>query len=208
MSARALRIAALAIVAFAGGLFLARALLQPAAPPTTERATVLDEPRTLPKFALLDQDGRAFTRADLEGHWTLVFFGFTRCPDVCPTTLATLSRALQQLDDLDAAQRPRVLLISVDPERDTPELLAAYVRFFNPDFHGATGRLPAVSELAAAFGVPFARVATASGDYSVDHGAGIFVVDPRARIRAYSSAPHDAAVIARDLRRVVGAGSG
>jgi len=204
MAARPLRIVVLAIVAFAAGLLLAR-LLTPERiePPKTERATVLDTPRALPPLDLVDQDGRALGPRFFDGHWTLVFFGFTQCPDICPTTLATLSQALRQLQDLPAGLRPRVLLVSVDPERDPPEILAPYVRFFDPQFMGATGSLEATAAAAAAFSVPYAKVSLPDGGYTLDHGLGLFVVGPSGMLTAYFSAPHEAATIARDYRAIV-----
>ncbi len=204
MAARPLRIGILVIVAFAAGLILARVF----APvrdvlPQTERATLLPQPRALPALALVDLDGQPLPADFFADHWTLVFFGFTQCPDICPTTLATLAQASKQLADLPPAQRPRVLLISVDPERDPPAHLAAYVHFFDPEFMGATGSLEGTAAAAAAFGVPYARVALPDGGYTMDHGSGIFVVGPGGGIDAYLSAPHDAAVIARDYRRIV-----
>jgi protein SCO1/2 len=204
MRARFLGVAILAIVAFAGGLLIARALYPPhAALPATERATVLPEPRALPALDLVDQDGKPLGADFFRGHWTLVFFGYTSCPDVCPTTLATLSRMTRALASLPAAERPRVLFVSVDPERDTPERLAAYVRFYDPAFLGATGTPVAVAAAAAAFGVPYRKVSVEGGGYTMDHGAGVFVVDRSGRIAAYSGAPHDAAVLARDYRTLV-----
>ncbi len=204
MAARPLRIAILVIVAFAAGLILAR-LLTPAriAPPETERATVLPEPRSLPPLDLVDQDGRALPAGFFASHWTLVFFGFTQCPDICPTTLATLAQVNAQLADLPDAARPRVLLISVDPERDPPERLAAYVRFFDPTFLGATGSAEATAAAAAAFGVPYARVSMPEGGYTMDHGSGLFLVGPGGGLVAYLSAPHETGVIARDFRRIL-----
>ena len=204
MAARPLRIAILVIVAFAAGLILAR-LLAPAriAPPETERATVLPEPRSLPPLELIDQDGRALPAGFFASHWTLVFFGFTQCPDICPTTLATLAQVRAQLADLPEVARPRVLLISVDPERDPPERLAAYVRFFDPSFLGATGSAEATAAAAAAFGVPYARVEMPEGGYTMDHGSGLFLVGPGGGLVAYLSAPHEAAIIARDFRRIL-----
>ncbi len=93
--------------------------------------------------------------------------------------------------------------MSVDPERDTPEILAPYVRFFDPAFIGATGSLEATAAAAAAFGVPYAKVSLPDGGYTLDHGSGIFIVGPTGGIEAYLSAPHDTAVIARDYRAVV-----
>jgi protein SCO1/2 len=204
MAARPLRIGILVIVAFAAGLILAR-LVTPVreAAPQTERATLLPEPRPLPALALSDQDGHALAPDFFKSHWTLVFFGFTQCPDICPTTLATLAQVSKQLADLPPMQRPRVLLVSVDPERDPPEHLAAYVRFFDPGFMGATGSLEATAAAAAAFGVPYAKVTMPDGGYTMDHGSGLFVVGPSGGIVAFLSAPHDAAVIARDYRKVV-----
>jgi protein SCO1/2 len=203
MAARPLLIGVVAIVAFAVGLFLARTLLHSTAggePPT--RATLFPEPRPLPAVALTDQDGRALDAGFFAGHWTLVFFGFTQCPDVCPTTLATLARTKAALEDLPPAERPRVLLVSVDPERDRPAILARYVRFFDPSFLAATGEPAAIATVAAGFGVPYAKVALSADAYTVDHGSGVFVVGPGG-ITAYSSAPHDATVLAHDYRLII-----
>lgn len=204
MAARPLRIGILVIVAFAAGLILAR-VLTPARVelPQTERATVFPTARALPTLDLTSQDGQPFPADFLSGHWTLVFFGFTQCPDICPTTLAVLAQAGRQLADLPQAEQPRVLLVSVDPERDTPERLAAYVRFFDPAFLGATGSLESIAAAAAAFGVPYAKVTMPEGGYTMDHGSGIFVVGPAGGIVAYLSAPHDAGVIARDYRKLL-----
>jgi protein SCO1 len=204
MAARPLRIGILVIVAFAAGLILARVFAPVReALPQTERATLLPQPRALGALALVGQDGNPLPADFFAGHWTLVFFGFTRCPDICPTTLATLAQANKQLADLPPTQRPRVLLVTIDPERDPPEHLAAYVHFFDPEFMGASGSLEATAAAAAAFGVPYSKVATPDGGYTMDHGSGIFVVGPSGGIDAYLSAPHDAAVIARDYRRIV-----
>jgi protein SCO1/2 len=172
-------------------------------PPQTERATVFPAARPVPTLDLVDQDGKALGPDFFKGHWTLVFFGFTQCPDVCPTTLATLARTVRELDDLPAVQRPRVLLVSLDPERDTPEILAPYVRFFDPSFLGARGSLEATAAAASAFNLPYARVALPEGGYTLDHGSGIFMVGPSGGTEAYLSAPHEAATIARDYRTIV-----
>jgi len=204
MRLRTLGIAILAIVAFAAGLLIARSLTPTvSAPPPTERATVLDTPRPLPALSLVDQDGRSWGTDRFTGHWTLVFFGYTSCPDICPTTLATLVQFRKALADLPPAEQPRVLLVSVDPERDDPARLAAYVRFFDPSFEGATGDAQAVAAAAAAFGVPYLKVSVPGGGYNMDHGSGLFLVGPSGTLVAYSSAPHDAAVLARDYRSIV-----
>ena len=116
-----------------------------------------------PRSPLSDQDGKPLDATFFTRGWTLVFFGFTRCPDVCPTTLATLARTRATLTDLPTGQQPRVLLVSVDPEHDQASLLADYVRHFDPSFHAATGDPTAVATVAAGFGVPYAKVAPGAG---------------------------------------------
>jgi len=200
-----LRYALLAIVAFVLGLFLASKLLKPRdiPVPVAENATILPQPRALAAFDLVDQDGRTFTVKQLREGWTIVFFGFTQCPDVCPTTLSLLAQTKKQLADLPPAQQPRVLLISVDPERDTPAVLKPYVTFFDPTFRGATGTLANVQQAATAFGVPYQKVPLPGGGYTMDHGSGVFIVAPDGGLAAYSSEPHVAEVLARDFRKVV-----
>lgn len=204
MAARPLRIVVLIIVAFAAGLLLARLLVPgKVEPPQTERATVFVPPRALPALDLIDQDGQPLHADFFDGHWTFVFFGFTQCPDICPTMMATLAQSVRELADLPPGQRPRVLLVSLDPERDTPAILAPYVRFFDPAFHGATGTLETTAAAAAAFSVPYAKVSLPEGGYTLDHGSGLFIVGPTGATAAYLSAPHDARTIARDYRSIV-----
>ncbi len=199
-----LRYAPFAIVAFVLGLFLARALHAPQETPVpvTENATVLPQPRPLPALDLVDQDNRALPADYLRNGWTIVFFGFTQCPDVCPTTLALLAKTKKMLQDLPAARQPRILLISVDPERDTPGILKPYVTFFDPAFHGATGTPAGVQKAAAAFTVPYQKVPLPDGGYTMDHGAGLFIVAPGGNLAAYASPPLAADVLARDYRVV------
>ena len=187
----------------AAAYFLTRAR---AAPLALERATLFEEPRPLPAFTLADQAGHPFGPEQLQGHWSFVFFGFVNCPDVCPTTLATLAKARQALEDLPAGKRPAVAFVSVDPGRDSPALLGQYVAHFDPAFVGATGTREAIDDLTRALGVAvIIGPASADGSYAVDHSAAVFLVDPRARVVALFGAPHEAGVIARDYRRVVAA---
>jgi len=204
MTARLIRIGVLAIVAFALGLGLARALWpSKRAIPSTELATILPTPRSLPPLALLGQDARPLGPAFFKDHWTLVFFGFTRCADICPTTLAMLAEVSRNLSALPASERPRVLFVSVDPERDDPQRLAEYLRFFDPAFLGATGSVQAVAAAAAAFAVPYAKVALPDGSYTMDHGSGLYVVGPGGGIVAFASGVRDPGALARDYRKIV-----
>jgi protein SCO1/2 len=177
------------------------------APPELERATMYTATRTLPEFALVDHAGRPFGPERLHGQWTFLFFGFVNCPDVCPTTLATLAAAQRSLADLPGGLRPAVALVSVDPGRDTPDVLARYVTHFDPSFTGVTGTRESIDALTGGLGVAV-MIGPADGDgsYSVDHSAAIFLVDPEGRVAALFSAPHEAGTIARDYRRIVAAG--
>jgi protein SCO1/2 len=176
-------------------------------PPALEQATAFQEPRALPAFELVDQAGRPFGPARLRGQWTLVFFGFVNCPDICPTTLATLASVRKALGDLPEADRPGVAFVSVDPGRDTPALIGRYVGHFDPAFVGATGSPDAIEALTRSLGVAvLLGPADAGGNYAVDHSAAVFLVDPDARVAALFNTPHEAGAIARDYRRIVAAG--
>jgi protein SCO1 len=196
----------LAIVAAIAGMLLSRALMQRAE--TSDRialvtGTLLDPARPLPQFELVDHEAQHFTNERLRDHWTFLFFGFTHCPDVCPTTLRMLSQVEQSLADVEPQLRPRVTLISVDPKRDTPEQLAKYVSFFNPQFVGVTGSEDALNSFTRQIGVPVAITPSEDGAYTVDHSAAIFLIDPSGAIRALFSPPHSPQTIADDYRRIV-----
>lgn len=197
--------ASVAIVAIAAGMLLSRSLLHQAGGPTLARATLLEPARPLPPMAFIDDQGQPFGAERMRGHWSILFFGFTHCPDVCPTTLALLAQVEKQLADLPAGQRPQILLVSVDPQRDTPQRLAGYVKSFSPTFAGITGGQQAIHAFALQMGVPVAISPLPGGNYTVDHSAAIFVVDPNGALRALSSTPHDVPIIAADYRSIVAA---
>ena len=205
MTARqSIRLGVFAIVAFALGLVVARMVLTPRqAPAPLDHATLLQPPRPLPSLSFQDQDGRSTTTDFFRQGWTIAFFGFTHCPDVCPTTLAALAQVKKQLQTLPPEQQPRVLLVTVDPERDTPSVLKTYVAFFDPSFLGATGTVAQIGQLAGAFMVPFAKIPLPNGGYTMDHGAGVYFVAPSGAIAAYSSPPLQPDVLARDYRATV-----
>jgi protein SCO1 len=146
---------------------------------------------------LVDQDGRARTQEDFKGHLTVLLFGFTHCPDLCPTTLSNLSEALDQLgEDRDRVQ---IAFITVDPERDTPEVLRDYVSGFGPNFVGLTGEPVAIRKAAKTFKVFSQKIPLPGGDYTMDHSAVIYVVDPQARVRLMFSANRQPEDIAHDI---------
>lgn len=197
--------AVVAIVAIAGGMLLSRALLDRPGGPTLAKATLLEPARPLPPLAFVDQQNQPFGPERLRGHWSILFFGFTHCPDVCPTTLALLAQVEKQLTDLPTEQRPEIILMSVDPQRDTSEQLARYVKSFSPTFTGVTGEQAAMHEFALKLGVPVAITQQPAGSYTVDHSAAIFIIDPTGALRALSSTPHNVPIIASDFRSIVAA---
>lgn len=162
------------------------------------------DPPTLEAFALGGADGSPITEAKLRGHWTFLFFGFTQCPDVCPGTLATLKQATARLaGDETFSRTGQVLFVSVDPARDTPERLGPYVRYFDPAFLAATGPEDALAGLTRQLGVIYGRVPGSGDDYSMDHTASIFLIDPGLRVLGVFGMPHDAADIATRFRAIV-----
>lgn len=136
-------------------------------------------PDFIPTFTLTDSEGRVRMTADFRGKFLLVFFGFTSCPDVCPTTLSDISLWLEELGA--DADRMIVALISVDPERDTPDVLADYVSNFDQRILGLTGSADEVAQAAADFRATYRRVANDAGDYTMDHTAGVFLFHPDGR---------------------------
>ncbi len=196
--------AAVAIVAALAGMLLSRSLLQPGTgAPVLTAGTWLENGQALPEFSLVDQSGQPFGRDRFEHRWNLLFFGFTSCPDICPTTLTMLGGLEKALEDLPALERPQIVFVSVDAERDTPERVAAYVRFFSPAFTGLTGTPAAIETFAEAMHVPYAITPLKDGGYTVDHSSALFLVGPQAELRAVFSAPHDAKLLATDYRRIV-----
>jgi protein SCO1/2 len=199
----------LAAAAFVAALLGARALMPEfAAPPMLERAVWLRDASPLPEFAFIDEAGAPFDNRRLLGRWTYVFFGFASCPDICPTTLATLASVRRALRDLPTELQPAVLLVTVDPSRDVPATLAPYVRYFDPAFQAATGEEASLARLAGALGAAYARVPLAPGGYTMDHSSSLFLIGPDGRLVATSGAPHDAEIIARDYRALLARGAG
>jgi protein SCO1 len=168
--------------------------------PTLAHGLAYPAPRPLAPFALARADGAPFTREDLVGRWSLVFVGFTHCPDVCPTTLGTF----KQVEPLLATEAPELpvslVFVSVDPERDDAEQLRNYAAYFSPSIVAATGTKSELDTFTRQLGVLYAKVATTGADYTIDHSTQIALIDPEARLTAIFRPPHDAAGIVADLR--------
>ena len=150
------------------------------------------------EFRLLGHDGKARTRTDFPGKVVVMTFGFTRCPDVCPSSLATLAAAADALGE--DRKRVQGVFITVDPERDTPALLAKYVTAFEPTFLGLAGDLAATRRAARGFKVFYQKVPTSNGDYTMDHSTGYYVIDRRGRTRLMLRYGQSAADMAYDIR--------
>jgi protein SCO1/2 len=154
------------------------------------------------EFTLTDPAGKARTLADFSGKAVVVFFGYTQCPDVCPTTLAMLAEVMKRLGP--DADRVQVVFVTVDPERDTPELLAQYVPAFDARFLGLRGDADATARTAKEFKVIYQKQPGATpGSYSMDHSAGLYLFDPQGRLRVYIGHNQAADVVAHDLRELL-----
>lgn len=140
------------------------------------------------------------TLADWQGHWTVAYFGYTNCPDVCPTTLAAFNQAWKLLDAAGSLGALRFDFISVDPARDTPEHLSKYVGFFNKDFVGATGTDGELTRLTRALGLLYSRDKSSDGNYAVDHSAAAVIIDPTGHQVGLFRPPFEATKIAADLQ--------
>jgi len=189
-------IALLLGTALAAGIFVATQVSKPSTPLS---ALIIPVPSDLPEFSLIDQSGKLVTADTFRGHWNLVFFGFTHCPDICPTTLQVLANARKALTDASADTVPRIVLVSVDPERDTPAILHRYLSYFGTGNLGITGELTEIRKLTSALGIYFEKAASDTDNYGVDHTAAVLVIDPAGRFSALFSAPHRVADYVHDL---------
>jgi protein SCO1 len=154
------------------------------------------------KFALIDDDGKPFTDVELKGKWHLVFFGYTHCPDICPTALNDLSLALTQLGGKE--KEVGIVFISVDPERDTPGVLKSYIGSFGGAIVGLTGTPQEVAEAAKAYHVNYAKHPTADGGYDMDHSAVIYIMDPQGRFTATFGPDDTSDMMVTRLRKLLG----
>ena len=153
----------------------------------------------MPEFSLLDHNGDPVGRDVFKGHWNLVFFGFTHCPDICPLTLQVLSSVKNQLAADGFTPLPRIVLVSVDPERDTPQILAQYLAYFGDDNLGITGDLAELLKLTNGLGIFFEKTTSDGDNYSVDHSAVVIAINPDGQFQALFGAPHEIENFVHDL---------
>lgn len=179
-------------------------LLSNRATPPTLQGVLRPQPKTLQVFDLIDQREQSFGLDRLRGKWSFVFFGYTYCPDICPTTLATLTAVVKRLkNDPQGPANIQVVFVSVDPQRDKPELIKAYLKYFDETFLGVTGVPQEIDALIRQFGADYVREPeTKSGEYLVSHTSSIFLVGPRTRLLAAFPPPHYPNTVVEQFRQI------
>jgi protein SCO1/2 len=170
-------------------------------PQLTSGTPLYGELRPLPDFSLLDQEGQPFKNDRLQDHWSFVFFGYTHCPDICPTTLAILKDTLQEIEQNDDHVRTQVVFITVDPEHDDPLHLKSYVKYFHPQFIGVTGTPAAINALTSDLGILHMKMPNPNDpkNYLINHTVTILLIGPEGHVVALFGAPHKAKSLADDF---------
>jgi protein SCO1/2 len=164
---------------------------------------LLPQSRPLPDMAMTNQDGQAVSLSDLKGKWTLLFFGYTFCPDICPTTLAQLRQIKSELPK-EAVSNLRVVLVSVDPNRDTPQQLKQYLGYFDKDFVGLSAPVEQIQKLANAVSIPFIPADTSKPNYTVDHSGNLVILGPDGTQRGFIRAPMSNPKLVAQLPNLLG----
>ncbi|HEX3125226.1 MAG TPA: SCO family protein [Rhodanobacteraceae bacterium] len=196
-----------AALAAGGGLWLGNRQFSHSERPGLASAVPYPQPRALPDFQLVQANGKPLTLADWKGRWNVAYFGYVSCPDVCPTTLAVLKQVWKSLEERGLRDRVRISFVSIDPQRDTPEMLGKYVAFFSPDFLAATGSDEQLTRLTRALGLLYSRTTGANGEIQVDHSGSAVIVDPQGRLVGMFRPPFAAADVAADLATLAATGN-
>ncbi|MBC3765926.1 SCO family protein [Neptunicella marina] len=181
MNLRSVLISLILLLSLLAGVYFSTKVSPPEA--SIQYANMYPAPRDLGDVQLTDQQGQAFTAEQLKQHWTLAFVGYTYCPDICPTTLASLNEIYPELQKIKSEYPVQVLFISVDPARDTTERLKDYIAFFNPEFIAASAEhavlFPLIRKLGMMYGI---NDSTEDGNYLVDHSASVVIINPQAQV--------------------------
>ena len=173
----------IAFIALVIGVVVAITIAPPGGTNATQHVSLYPQARALPSFQLVDHNKQTFTAANLIGHWSLVFVGYTYCPDICPTTLAELKSVYPELQKIPSDFPIQIVLLSVDPKRDTPERLNEYINFFHPDFIAVSGEHSQLFPLVRAMGMMYSMSeSTDKPNYLVDHSSSVVVVNPKAQV--------------------------
>ncbi|KTC95979.1 SCO family protein [Legionella feeleii] len=169
--------------------------------------TLLQKPREINQFDLTGIDNKPFNNASLQGQWTMIFFGFTSCGYVCPTTMAELAKMYRLLEEQKVEPLPKIVMVSVDPERDDLDKLGRYVKAFHPHFYGARGDNEMVKKMTREMGIAYAKVenpnAKNAHDYEVEHSGAVMVFNPQGGLSAFFTTPHKADFLVQDYQLLV-----
>lgn len=193
----------LALIALVAGFFAARHFNAPEKIDIAAfHGTYLEHPRSINPFSLAGTDNQKFDNLQMHGRWTMIFFGFTSCGYLCPTTMAELGKMYKILEQKGLKDLPQVVMITLDPERDSLDKLRDYVKTFNPHFYGARGDDPAVKAMTREMGVMYARVALQDKSdpeaYDIQHSGTIMLFNPEGKLTAFFTTPHHADALAKD----------
>lgn len=172
---------------------------------STESATTLRTPQPITPFKLISHSGTPYTDTSLKGQWTILAFGYTSCPDVCPTALTTLAQMDVLLKQEQVDFPYQVVFVSIDPERDNPKRLSGYVPYFNPAFLGVTGDIQEISKLTRQLGILHLRSEQQNGSngYLMDHSANFILTNPEGQFHAVFTPPHNSQTLSKDLKAIV-----
>lgn len=191
-----------AFVALIAGLFASQKVQNKGIDAQQFHGTLLDKPRPVSSFVLTGIDNAPFNNASMQGHWTMVFFGFTNCGSICPTTMAELGKMYHLLEKKGTKNLPQVVMISVDPERDNLDKLSHYVKAFDPNFYGARGDDNSVNAMTKEMGVAYAKVALPTDEnpqnYDIEHTGTVMLFNPKGELSAFFTMPHYASLLAKD----------
>lgn len=169
--------------------------------------TYLENPRTVNQFSLTGIDNKPFENDSLQGQWTLIFFGFTNCGYLCPTTMAELGKMYRILEQKDVKNLPHIVMISIDPERDTLEKLAPYVKAFHSSFYGARGDEESIKAMTREMGIAYAKIINTDSSnnqsYDMQHSGAVMLFNPQGELNAFFTTPHHADLLAKDYMLLV-----
>ena len=198
----------LAFVALVSGLFVSQYVHVPKKIDVSQfNGTYLEKPREVNHFELTGVDNQPFNNKSLKGKWTMVFFGFTNCGYLCPTSMAELGKMYRLLEEKGVKTLPQVVMISIDPNRDNLEKLGNYVKSFDVHFYGARGEESSVKAMTREMGVVYSKVALKDSkdpnNYDVQHSGAVMLFNPKGQLNAFFTTPHHADVIAKDYMMLV-----
>jgi protein SCO1/2 len=168
-------------------------------------STNIDQPQGLPEFHLTDGQGKPFTNHSLNGHFSLLFFGYTHCQSICPLTMAMLTQLYSELK-AEKLPLPQIIFITLDPKRDRQKVVGNYVKAFNPSFIGVTGPLAGIQQLSKQMGVVYIQAQqnkSQENNYQIDHSGTLYLINPEGKLAAIFSPPHDEASIKKDYEALV-----